>query len=167
MFHPSQAEGIINGFDEDISADYPSTIEIGPAYFESHAILPEFSFVHGLNAALGGSGGAGLHNVLQHAVTACKAVGDRILEWEWGNEPDMWALAHDYRPADFDEAKVFTEWLNGTEALTEMLELECPGSTRNFFAPSFARPEQFMNATKAWEEGYNNQNNIPAYIQHK
>jgi hypothetical protein len=167
MFHPSQAQGIISGFEADVSADYPSSIEIGPAYFESHAVLPDFNFVHGLNGAMGGSGGAGLHNVLQHAAAACKAIGDRLLAWEWGNEPDMWALAHDYRLSNYDEAGVFTEWNRSTAALLDMLQEECPESTKDFFAPSFARPEQFMNVTKAWGLGLDARDDIPAFVQHK
>lgn len=112
----------LNGtFDYSRSADYPTTIFIGPSFFESYAQWPNTRFSHGFNLAMGanasaslrtGAGaGAGWQTLLDTVPLACRALGgaagssdddddgsvsasgSRLYLWEYGNEPDLYSTA--------------------------------------------------------------------------
>ncbi|CAK7215482.1 hypothetical protein SCUCBS95973_002490 [Sporothrix curviconia] len=109
----------INGtFNLSRSADYPTTVYIGPSFFEGYGTLPGVRFSHGFNLALATTP-AGWQTLLDTVPVACKALqpgirgnwtaragganrggngthvmGDpdtyrRLYTWEYGNEPDL------------------------------------------------------------------------------
>lgn len=47
----SQEVALIGSYNFNRSRDYPTTISIGPAYFQSYNTWPGFEYIHGLNMA--------------------------------------------------------------------------------------------------------------------
>lgn len=151
------------------SADYPTTIEIGPSYFESYSTWPNVKFSHGFN--LGGNhDDRQWDTLLQTVPLACKALGkDKLYLWEYGNEPDLFASA--VRASDYNESNYVSEWLNGTRAIRSVLETSCPdllnNATYGYLAPSFAGTTNHLNAPRTWADGINADGDIKLFSSHK
>ncbi|KAI2783739.1 glycoside hydrolase family 79 protein [Daldinia loculata] len=150
------------------SADYPTTIEIGPSYFESYSTWPNVKFSHGFN--LGGNhDDRQWDTLLQTVPLACKALGkDKLYLWEYGNEPDLFASA--VRASDYNESNYVSEWLNGTRAIRSVLETSCPdllnNATYGYLAPSFAGTTNHLNAPRTWADGINADGDIKLFSSH-
>ena len=62
------------------SADYPTTLSIGPSFFDSYSTWPDTKFIHGFNLAKNGS--VGLSSLLTTTSLACEALeGGKLLHW--------------------------------------------------------------------------------------
>ena len=59
LYNSSLKEAINGTYNLARSADYPTTIFIGPSYFESYHTWPNTKFSHGFNLGLGGNNTAG------------------------------------------------------------------------------------------------------------
>ncbi|KAI8959681.1 glycoside hydrolase family 79 protein [Daldinia sp. FL1419] len=150
------------------SADYPTTIEIGPSYFESYGTWPNVKFSHGFNMG-GNHDGRQWETLLQTVPLACKALGiDKLYLWEYGNEPDLFSPA--VRPTDYNESDYVAEWLNGTRAIRTALEQNCPDLLENdtyaYLAPSFAGTNNHLKAPRTWADGINADSNIKLFSSH-
>ncbi|KAI0837502.1 glycoside hydrolase family 79 protein [Hypoxylon sp. FL0890] len=151
------------------SADYPTTIEIGPSYFESYSTWPNVKFSHGFNM---GGNHAGEQKqwdtLLQTAALACKALGkDKLYMWEYGNEPDLYAGA--VRPSNWNESDYVAQWLNGTRNVFSVFNHSCPelgNDTFRWLAPSFAGTNNHLKAPVAWSDGLNEYNDIKLFSSH-
>ncbi|KAI1827799.1 glycoside hydrolase family 79 protein [Xylaria intraflava] len=154
------------------SPDYPTTIEIGPSYFESYLTWPDVKFSHGFN--LGGNHDSRVHaTLLQTAALACKTLGkEKLLLWEYGNEPDLYATSSQgpVRPSDYSEADYVSEWLNGTRSIKSVIAKTCPdmvgNSTYGYLAPSFGGTGNHLKAPIAWADGLDVDNVIRLYSTH-
>ncbi|KAL7620362.1 hypothetical protein AAE478_009357 [Parahypoxylon ruwenzoriense] len=150
------------------SADYPTTIEIGPAYFESYGTWPGVKFSHGFN--LGGNhDDRQWETLLSTAALACKALGkDKLYWWEYGNEPDLFASA--VRASNYNESDYVAEWLNGTRAIRSVFEENCPDllddDTYGYMAPSFAGTSNHLKAALTWANGIDEDKNIKLFSSH-
>jgi hypothetical protein len=164
----NQTQAIINTYDPKVSSDYPAKVLIGPAFFESYANLANSTFIHGFNFAKGGNCTACINNVLDHAITACQALGNRALAWEYGNEPDMYGFIGE-RPSSWNEEAIYPNWRTGKDALTAAFKQHCPSSSVavKYIAPSFAIPFKFMDPIRAWKGGFDKDENLLAFGQHK
>lgn len=167
-FRPNQTQGIVNTYDDKVSLDFPAKVEIGPAFFESYANFKNSTIIHGLNFAHGGNCTACIGEVLEHAAFACKNLGDRVLAWEYGNEPDMYGLIGE-RPVYWDEEAVYLNWREGKKAITATIKEHCPNVSRplRYIAPSFAMPFKFMDPIRAWHAGFDNETDISIFAHHK
>jgi hypothetical protein len=167
-FMSNQSQAIMNTYDDKVSRDYPAKVVIGPAFFESYANFENSKAIHGFNFAKGGNCSACINSVVDHAITACKALGNRALSWEYGNEPDMYGLIGE-RPAYWNEEAIYPNWRDGKTAITAAIKKHCSDSsaTVNYIAPSFAIPFKFMDPIRAWKGGFNNDSDISAFGQHK
>jgi hypothetical protein len=167
-FVANQTQAIIGTYDPKVSADYPANVLIGPAFFESYANFKNSTAIHGFNFAKGGNCTACINNVLDHAITACKALGHQALAWEYGNEPDMYGLYQE-RPTGWNELSIYPNWREGKEQVTAAFKKHCPGSSKSvkYIAPSFAIPFKFMDPIKAWKGGFNTDPDMYAFGQHK
>lgn len=146
----------LNGtFDYSRSADYPTTIFIGPSYFESYAQWPNTRFSHGFNLAMGanasasvrtGAGaGAGWQTLLDTVPLACRALsGDdndgngsanasssRLYLWEYGNEPDLYSTAaqgavRPPAPLGWNASVYVAQWREGARQIRAGLAESCP-----------------------------------------
>ncbi|KAI0006289.1 glycoside hydrolase family 79 protein [Xylariaceae sp. FL0662B] len=150
------------------SVDYPTTIEIGPSYFESYGTWPNVKFSHGFNMG-GNHDDRQWETLLQTAVLACKALGkDNLYLWEYGNEPDLFSTA--VRTSNYNESDYVAEWLNGTRAIRDMLEANCPdllsNGTYGYLAPSFAGTSNHLRAPRAWEDGLNEDGTVKLFSSH-
>ncbi|KAI0149897.1 glycoside hydrolase family 79 protein [Hypoxylon sp. NC0597] len=158
----------LNGtYNQSRSADYPTTIEIGPSYFESYGTWPNVKFSHGFN--LGGNhDDRQWDTLLQTAAQACKALGkDKLYLWEYGNEPDLFSGA--VRPSDWNESDYVAEWLNGTRHVFNVLKENCPelgNETFGWLAPSFAGTNNHLKAPRTWTSGLNGDNDIKFFSSH-
>ncbi|OTA64165.1 glycoside hydrolase family 79 protein [Hypoxylon sp. EC38] len=149
------------------SADYPTTIEIGPTYFESYETWPNTKFSHGFN--LGGNhDDRQWDTLLQTAALACKALGkDKLYFWEYGNEPDLYSGA--VRPSDWNESDYIAEWQNGTRHVFAVFKDNCPelgNETFGWLAPSFAGTNNHLKAPLTWTSGLNRDNDIRIFSSH-
>lgn len=167
-FMLNQTEAIISIYDNKVSLDYPAVVKIGPAFFESYANFENSLAIHGFNFAKGGNCTACIDPILDHAIAACKALGDRALAWEYGNEPDMYGLIGE-RPRSWNEEAIYPNWRAGKEAITAAFKEHCPSSSASvkYIAPSFAIPFKFMDPIRAWKAGFNYDSDIFAFGQHK
>jgi hypothetical protein len=169
IFNASQKTGLVGVVRPNISADYPTIITIGPSFFDSYKTMPEgVKFVHGFN--LGANSSAARAATLASAPYACKAIGDNLAYFEYGNEPDLfWASG--YRPRNYTEADYVAEWLNGTLHISAAVESACPSLGRTkYMAPSFAgvanNSYMTLDPLKTFKEGLNADNNIGLISSH-
>lgn len=162
--------GIIN---TTRSADYPTTITIGPSFFDSYKTWPKVKFSHGFN--LGGNNDTRTAATLNQTVPlACKALSnDNLYLWEYGNEPDLFATSAQgpVRPTNYNESDYVEEWLDGTRIIRELLELNCPdllgNDTYGYLAPSFAGTINHLKAPRTWSDGLDTDGDINYFSSHK
>ncbi|KAI1774726.1 glycoside hydrolase family 79 protein [Hypoxylon cercidicola] len=171
IYNPELTIAINGTFNDSRSPDYPTTIEIGPAYFESYSTWPDVKFSHGFN--LGGNhDDRQWETLLETAALACKALGkDKLYLWEYGNEPDFFASSQSpVRASNYNESDYVAEWLNGTRAIRSVLEETCPdllgNDTYGYMAPSFAGTGYHLRAPRAWTDGLDNDTDIKLFSSH-
>ena len=165
----------INGtFNLARSADYPTTIFIGPSYFESYSTWPDTKFSHGFNLGLGGNNSAGWETLLETVPLACKALSNgKLLWWEYGNEPDLYSTSSQgpVRPPSWNEAEYVAQWLNGTRAIKSQLTKYCPDMVSNdtygYMAPSFAGTNNHLKPLLTWQDGLDVDQDIKLISSHK
>lgn len=159
IYNPDLAVALNGTYNLSRSADYPTTIEIGPSYFESYHTWPDVKFSHGFN--LGGNhDDRQWESLLETAAVACKAIGkDRLYWWEYGNEPDLFTTSNQgpVRSPEYNESDYVTEWLNGTRAIRDVIESNCPDllshDTYGYLAPSFAGINNHLKSSVTWADG--------------
>ncbi|KAK3950484.1 hypothetical protein QBC32DRAFT_326117 [Pseudoneurospora amorphoporcata] len=173
LYNASLPYGLDGTIDPKRSPDFPTTIFIGPSFFESYNTFKNTKFIHGFNLGLGGNGTSGWQTLLDTVPLACKALGRRkLFAWEYGNEPDLFPISGTgpVRPPSWNEAEYVDQWLNGTRMIHKLLEKNCPGlaksGTYGYIAPSFAGLAYKLNAPKAWGEGLNEDKNIKLFSPH-
>lgn len=164
----------LNGtFNTSRSPDYPTTIEIGPSFFESYGTWPDVKFCHGFN--LGGNNDPRVGDTLRQTVPlACKALSNgNLYWWEYGNEPDLYATSAQgpVRPSNYNESDFVKEWLNGTRTIKALLEEACPELTTNdsygYLAPSFAGTSNHLKAPLTWSDGLDEDGDVKYFSSHK
>ncbi|KAI0397413.1 glycoside hydrolase family 79 protein [Xylariaceae sp. FL0594] len=154
------------------SPDYPTTVEIGPAFFESYLTWPKVKFTHGFNMG-GNHDSRQWATLVQTAAIACKTLGrERLNWWEYGNEPDLFTTSAQgpVRPSNYSEADYVTEWLAGTRAIRGVLAENCPdmlsNETYGYLAPSFAGVSNHLRAPKAWSSGLDRDGTVRLFSTH-
>lgn len=173
VFNKSQAEAIIGIYDPAITEDYPTTITIGPTFFDSYHTWPNTRYVHGFDLARNSS--VARRGLIDSAPYACKALEDgRLLYWELGNEPDLYKTSgqRDVRPPTWDEQDYVDEWLKYSRALREAMRPACPqlatDAAYKYYAPSFAGTGgNSLNPIVAWEKGLDTDKDIAIITSHK
>lgn len=170
---PTSTYGIIN---PARSEDYPTTLYIGPSYFESYATFPDTKYLHGFNLGLGGNNShpEGWSTLLETAALACKSLeGGKLLWWEYGNEPDLYSTSAQgaVRPSDWNETMYVSQWLNGTRAIKEVVANVCPdmisGDQYGYMAPSFAGVSNHLNPVTTWRDGLDADEDVKVFSSHK
>ena len=174
LYNASLAVGLEGIVDPARSPDYPTTIHIGPAFFESYQTWPGVRFSHGFNLALGANTSEGWQTLLDTAPLACKAIkGENFYTWEYGNEPNDYTTSAQgaTRPDDWDPSKYAEQWLNGSQAIRAQMEKHCPGSAYGdnlrFMAPSYDDRVTNLNASVVWSDGLDEHDSIQWYAVHK
>jgi hypothetical protein len=165
----------LNGtFNPAKSADYPTTIYIGPSYFESYSTWNATKFSHGFNLGLGGNRLDGWQTLLDTVPLACKALGaSKLYWWEYGNEPDLYSTSAQgpVRPSTWNEGTFVEQWLNGTRKIKELLHAHCPEMTSNgsygYLAPSFAGTTNHLKAPATFRGGLSVDGDIRLFSSHK
>ncbi|PIA90559.1 Beta-glucuronidase [Cercospora beticola] len=148
--------GIVN---PDISPDYPTTLTIGPKYFESYQTWPGVQFVHGFN--LGRNSSTARQGLLDSVSYACEALRDRLLFWELGNEPDLFKTSAQgpVRPRNWTEHDYVEEWQHWTRAIRVEMGQSCPELASNesyqYYAPSFSGTTNSLEPLRTWQAGLN------------
>jgi len=163
--------GIIN---PSRSSDYPTTVYIGPSYFESYSTWNATKFSHGFNLGLGANNSAGWQTLLDTVPLACKALGpSKLYWWEYGNEPDLYSTSAQgpVRLASWTESTYVEQWKNGTRKIKELLAAHCPelatNNTYGYMAPSFAGTGNHLRAPKAFQAGLAGDGDIRLFSSHK
>ncbi|EJP64443.1 Glycoside hydrolase, catalytic core [Beauveria bassiana ARSEF 2860] len=163
----------INGtYDPQRSNDYPTTIYLGPSFFESYQTLPGVRFSHGFNLGKGAVSAEGWQALVDTAPLACKAFGrDRFYGYEYGNEPNNFNLGGKYRPRNtsWDAEDYVREWRNGTAEIRRQMRKHCPeleDKYLTFMAPSYDDRASSLPAVEVWKLGLDENNDINTYSVH-
>ncbi|KAK4247188.1 hypothetical protein C7999DRAFT_32360 [Corynascus novoguineensis] len=164
----------LNGtYDPARAEDYPTTITIGPSYFESYNTWKDVKFSHGFNLGLGGNRSSGWQTLLDTVPLACKALGDgKLYIWEYGNEPDLFSTSAQgpVRPANWSEAAFVSQWHNGTRQIKALLQEHCPETLEQdgygFMAPSFAGVNNHLKESATWAAGLDGDEDIKLFSTH-
>ncbi|KAI5864771.1 glycoside hydrolase family 79 protein [Durotheca rogersii] len=178
LFDPDLAVALNGTYDPARSPDYPTTLAVGPSFFESYAAWPAgVRFTHGFN--LGGNHAPAARRrdtLLRTAALVCRALGGgggaALHALEYGNEPDLFATSAQgpVRPLTYDEPAYVAEWLNGTRAIRDVFAEHCPDLLRDgelpFVAPSFAGTRNHLRAPQAWAAGLDADRNIKYFSSH-
>ncbi len=178
-FNASQKEALIGTFNFNRSRDYPTTISIGPSYFDSYSTWPNVTFLHGFNLAKNGTVG---HDTLTATVPlVCKALAgsdgtggsSKLAFWQLGNEPDLYKTSAQgpVRPSWWNETDYVNEWLNKTRIIKQIVQKSCPevldeGKFR-FYAPSFAGTSNSLNLITTWAAGLDADGDVAFIDSHK
>lgn len=169
VFDKSLATAVVGIVDPAKSPDYPTTITIGPAYFESYLTWPDTHFVHGFN--LGENSTEARQGLIDAVPFACNALGDgRLAYWELGNEPDLFNRSF-IRPPGWDEQAYVDEWLLWTKKIRAAMEEACPDLATDenykYYAPSFAGTGgNGLDPLLAWEARLNTDKDIALISSH-
>lgn len=163
---------MIGSFDFNRSKDYPTTISIGPAYFDSYSTWPNFTYIHGFN--LGKNGSIGKSAINDTVPLVCKALGtSKLAFWQLGNEPDLFKTSAQgpVRPSWWNEADYVEEWLNKTRTMKQLALQHCPEVIKQgkfkLYAPSFAGTANSLNLITTWRAGLTADNDISFIDSHK
>ncbi|KAJ4147158.1 hypothetical protein LMH87_001703 [Akanthomyces muscarius] len=163
----------INGtYDPQRSNDYPTTIYLGPSFFESYQTLPGVKFSHGFNIAKGAVSVEGWQALVDTAPLACKALGrERFYGYEYGNEPNNFNLGGKYAPrsTSWGPKDYVREWLNGTAEIRRQMRKHCPDlepEYLEFMAPSYDDRVESLKAVDVWNLSLDKNNDINTYSVH-
>jgi hypothetical protein len=159
---------LIGEFNFNLSKDYPTTISIGPGYFDSYLTWPGVTYSHGFN--LGKNGSVGYDTLVGTVPLACKALGtNKTGYWQLGNEPDLFFRS--IRPSWWNETDYVEEWLNKTRIMRNLVQQNCPDVISEgkfmFYAPSFAGTSNGLNLIETWQAGLDSDNDIAFIDSHK
>ncbi|KAK4546058.1 hypothetical protein LTR36_002195 [Oleoguttula mirabilis] len=171
IFNSSLDVASVGIFNTNVSSDYPTTLTIGPAYFESYQTWPETKFTHGFN--LGRNSTAARQALIDSVPYACKALeGGKLLHWELGNEPDLYKTSSQgpVRPPTWNEQDYVDEWLRWTRAIRAAMEGPCPNLASNksykYYAPSFGGTSNSLDPIITWEDGLDADKDIAVISSH-
>lgn len=174
MYNASLDYALNGTFNYSLSSDYPTTIFIGPSYFESYAQWPDVKFSHGFNLGLGANKTAGWETLLDTVPLACKALSHgNLYMWEYGNEPDLYSTSAQgpVRPANWNESWYVSQWLNGTRQIKRSLQQSCPhllsNGTYGYLAPSFAGVGNHLKLPATWAAGLDTDGDVQLLSTHK
>jgi hypothetical protein len=174
LYDPSLPYALNGTFDPKRSEDYPTTITIGPSYFEAYNTWKDVKYYHGFNLGLGGNRSSGWQTLLDTVPLACKALsGGKLYVWGYGNEPDLYSTSAQgpVRPSDWSEEAYVSQWHNGTRQIKALIEEHCPEladeDSYGYMAPSFAGVGNHLNAAAAWAAGLNDDKNVKLFSTHK
>jgi hypothetical protein len=174
LYNASLKEAINGTYNVARSPDYPTTIYIGPSYFDSYNTFADTKYIHGFNLGLGGNNSAGWETLLETVPLACKALDNgKLLWWEYGNEPDLYSTSAQgpVRPPSWDELTYVKQWLNGTRAIKSQLAKACPNLLSNdkygYLAPSFAGTNNHLNPVVTWQDGLDVDKDTKLISSHK
>ncbi|KAK4672308.1 hypothetical protein QC763_101970 [Podospora pseudopauciseta] len=164
----------LNGtFNPKRSLDYPTTIYIGPSYFESYSTWKDVKFSHGFNLGLGANTSEGWQTLLDTVPLACKALSDgKLYLWGYGNEPDLFSTAAQgpIRPPSWNESAYVWQWQNGTRTIHALVRQHCPDLAREseygYMAPSHGGVGNRLKAHVSWAAGLNSGRNVRLYSTH-
>jgi hypothetical protein len=172
-FNTSQQEALIGTFNYNRSKDYPTTISIGPSYFDSYSTWPNVTFLHGFNLAKNGS--VGYDTLVGTVPLVCKALAStsKLAFWQLGNEPDLYKTSSQgpVRPSWWNETDYVDEWVNKTHIIKQLVQQNCPevidqGKFR-FYAPSFGGTSNSLNLITTWAAGLDVDGDIGFIDSHK
>ncbi|ROW07920.1 hypothetical protein VMCG_03621 [Cytospora schulzeri] len=173
LYNASLAYALNGTYNDTRSPDYPTTIYIGPSYFESYNQWPNVKFSHGLNLGLGANNSAGWQTLFDTVPLACKTLGpDKLYTWEYGNEPDLYASSAQgaVRPQPWNDTTYVSQWINGTHEILARLEEACPELTDpslyGYMAPSFSGANRALHSVGTWAAGLDQDEDIKLYSKH-
>ncbi|OLN84371.1 Beta-glucuronidase 2 [Colletotrichum chlorophyti] len=161
----------VNGtYDFERSRDYPTTVHVGPSFFESYTTFPDTKFTHGFNLGLGANLSEGWETLVATVPLACRAIGkDNLDVWEYGNEPDLFSTSAQgpVRPSSWNESVYVEQWLNGSREIANILAEACPDFPPPvFMAPSNGGTANRLRAPAQWAAGLNTDENVALFSTH-
>ncbi|ROT39527.1 beta-glucuronidase [Sodiomyces alkalinus F11] len=173
LYNESLFTAVHGIYDYNRSRDYPTTVQIGPSFFESYSTFNDTKFTHGFNLALGAIRPEGWQTLIDTVPLACRAIGqDNLDRWEYGNEPDLYSVSAQgpVRPLTWNAETYVAQWLNGTRRIREALEAACPAmlddNLYSYAAPSNGGVYNPLQAEDQWAAGLNSDGNVGTFSTH-
>lgn len=173
LYNASLAEAVNGTYNDTRATDYPTTVYIGPSFFESYHTWPNTKFSHGFNLALSLTS-AGWETLIETVPLACRALDDgNLMWWEYGNEPDLYSTSAQgpTRPSTWNESTYVEEWLNGTQEIKSRISKSCPNMTSNntygYLSPSFAGVDNTLDPVTTFADGLDADSDIKLISIHK
>ena len=144
-------------------------IYVGPSFFSSYNTFPNTRYIPGINLAINGT--AGISSRKAQVELTCKSLGDSLLMFEVGNEPDHF-ISYFRRPTNWTIEQYVEEWLEASQLVLEETSRACPQISRRspgFFAPSFGGTDlgQPFSALTAFQNGQLSMHDIMQISIHK
>jgi hypothetical protein len=144
-------------------------VYVGPSFFSSFNTFPNTRYIPGVNLAINGT--AGISSRKAQIELTCKALGDSLLMFEVGNEPDHF-ISFFRRPTNWTIEQYVKEWLEASQLVLEETASACPQIARRapgFFAPSFGGTDlgQPFSALAAFQNGQLSMHDIRQISIHK
>jgi hypothetical protein len=174
LWNSSLEVGLRGSVNTSRSPDYPTTVHIGPAFFESYSTWPGVRFTHGFNLGGNNRPQEQWETLLATVPLVCKALGtDKLDHWQYGNEADLYSTSAQgpVRPPNWNETAYVQQWINGTRMIKQLIEQNCPEVLEKgrytYLAPSFAGTGNHLRAPKAWAAGLDADKNIGIFNSHK
>jgi hypothetical protein len=174
LYDASQTVAVVGVVNPAKSKDYPTTVHIGPSYFDSYSTWPGVRYSHGFNLGLGATTTNGWNTLTQTVPLACKALGGgKLYAWEYGNEPDLYSTSAQgaVRPSNWNESTYVSQWLNGTRTIKSLVQKNCPDLVSSagdgYIAPSMAGTGNHLKAPAAWADGLDTDGDIQLFSTHK
>ncbi|KAK1752530.1 family 79 putative glycoside hydrolase [Echria macrotheca] len=181
LYSPSLTVALNGTINPARSPDYPTSLTIGPSFFESYLTLGDnIRYTHGLNFGLGGN--ISHHpqawiSLLETVGLVCdvltKGNGTKLYMWQYGNEPDLYSTSAQgpvRSREEWDEVRYVRDWRNGTAAIERVVRERCPelgGGRGRYLGPDFGGVGNRLSARKAWEVGLNEGGEIGLFSTHK
>lgn len=171
IFNKSLDVASVGIVDPSRSPDYPTTLTIGPTYFESYGTWPDVQFVHGFN--LGRNSNTARQGLLDSVPYACEALQEKLLFWELGNEPDLYKTSAQgpVRPRNWTEQDYVNEWHDWTRAIKMEMQKACPELTEDYkyryYAPSFGGTTNSLDPLRTWKDRLDEDEIIGVISSHK
>ncbi|RDW82571.1 hypothetical protein BP6252_03683 [Coleophoma cylindrospora] len=170
IFNSSLPVAIHGVYNYSHTQNYPTTVTMGPSFFESYSTWPNTKFIHGFNMGLATTP-AGWESLLQTIPLACSALeSGNLLWWEYGNEPDLYPTspARVLRTGAWNYSIYLDQWKNGTAAIEAGIKTSCPNLTSTeeygYVGPSYAYRGLDPSATFA--SGLNENGTIKQITMH-
>lgn len=171
VFNKSLEVASIGIVDPAKSPDYPTTLTIGPAFFDSYHTWPDTKFIHGFN--LGRNDTIARKGLIDSVPYACRALQGRLAYWELGNEPDLYKTSAQgpVRPSTWDESDYVAEWLHWSRAIRAAIKTSFPimaaQTHYRYYGPSFGGTSNSLDPLRTWENSLDADKDIATITTHK
>lgn len=139
------------------------TASVSARYFDSFKVWSDVKFTVGIN--LGFYNKAGIANLEKLVKYSCQALGDRLVMWEVGNEPDLLPNWGQRKKSSWNIPTYVAQWKDYASRVVDQAKASCGDSyDKPFYGPSIASSNtgaKGFNDVAAFAAGINSDPKTP------